>query len=116
MRRLGASEATHLLEQLQSSVAYFCERRPVERMEQRLSDPTRGEPREGQRHQRDLASEGDSVARLNALAQIVYLVRCNLAHGSKSEAGDDREVVAQALHPLRFMLESALRMSEMGRA
>lgn len=56
---------------------------------------------------------GDSpVQQLVALTKILYLVRSNLVHGSKAEAGDDLVVVQQALVPIREIAKRALRLTE----
>lgn len=110
--RLGERVAADVLRGLEREVGYFCERRPVERMDRRGADPTRGEHGEGRRHREILKTSDAPLKRLNALAQILYLVRSNLAHGSKGESGDDLEVVAKSIPALQLLLEQTLHMSQ----
>jgi len=89
---------------LRHELHYFASRRPIQRMDRRVTGAT-GTPDEGERLQQELSAEA-SGDRLRALAGIVYLIRCNLAHGSKTLSGDDEELVAQAV-PILFSLVDA---------
>ena len=39
---------------------------------------------------------------------IVYLVRCNLIHGSKTQSGDDQEIIESAVPTLEALVEAAI--------
>jgi hypothetical protein len=89
-------------------VEYFAERRPVERMDKRSQRrATVGEVGEG-RAARDALRTGSDTERLRALGTILYLVRSNLAHGSKMDQGDDQDVVEHAVPGLAAILKWAI--------
>jgi len=87
----------------------FFTRRPIERMDERTGAPSRGEAREGRRHQRVLANPTAAPSeKLRALANVLYMVRCNLAHGSKMMMGDDLDVIQNAVPLLRALSRRAI--------
>lgn len=53
-----------------------------------------------------------SVDQLVALGRILYLVRCNLVHGSKAEMGDDEQVIEASVDPLKRLLEKAIELTD----
>lgn len=117
--KLDVEECASILDRLEQEVTYFCRRHPIERMGDREPDPSRGDEREGLKLKQSLVELGDPVERVSALAQILYLVRCNLylvrcnlIHGSKAGLGDDDEVIGMSARPMQLILESTLRMSE----
>jgi hypothetical protein len=71
----------------------------------------RGEEREGRRAHEKLMSSSP-VDWLVALGIILYLVRCNLVHGSKAEMGDDELVIEASVAPLKLLLEKAVKLTE----
>lgn len=88
----------------------FFTRRAIERMDKRKrSEPSRGEGREGRGHQRVLADpSADPTEKLKALANILFLVRCNLTHGSKMMMGDDLNIIQNAVPLLRALSSRAI--------
>lgn len=99
-------------------VGYFADRRPIERMDKRSQRrATAGDVGEG-RTARDALGTGSDTERLCALGTILYLVRSNLAHGSKMDQGDDQEVVEYAVPGLAAILKWAIghTRSQLGEA
>src|SRR5206468_10795932 len=89
--------------------SYFADRRPIERMDRRSQKrATAGDVGEGRAAQ-DALRGGSDTERLRALGTILYLVRSNLAHGSKMDQGDDQDVVEQAVLGLEAILNWAIR-------
>jgi hypothetical protein len=89
-------------------VRYFADRRPIERMDKRSQRRvTVGNVAQG-RTARDALRTGSDTERLRALGTILYFVRCNLAHGSKMDQGDDQEVIEQAVPGLAAILNWAI--------
>lgn len=112
LKKYTAPEAEEILRDVAPQVAYFCERRPISRMDRRPADtPDVGEVKEGHKLQEILRSGSDAVERLAALGRILYLVRCNLVHGSKLDRGDDADVVGAAILPLKVLAASASTMT-----
>ncbi len=112
IRKLDEGEASRVLEEARDSVEYFSRRRPIQRMDRRGDTAFEGDPREGRKWQRRLVEGSSSVDRLVALGQILYLVRSNLFHGSKLDAGDDHEVIEAAIGPLERLVSSAMSLTE----
>lgn len=92
----------------------FFSLRPIERMSERQGGrSSHGNAREGGKHQRVLAdAAASSEEKLKALGNILYLVRCNLAHGSKMTMGDDRPVIENAVPLLRVLSRQAILYTE----
>lgn len=44
-----------------------------------------------------------------ALAKILYIVRCNLCHGSKGALGDDMVVIERGTRLLRVLADESIR-------
>ena len=107
LSKTGAT-AGSILAVANQSVVYFMQRSPVQRMDKRSANQAIvGDPREG-RKARDKLATGDDLSRLVALGTILYLVRSNLAHGSKADAGDDEQVISNALPGLRAIVDWTL--------
>ena len=49
---------------------------------------------------------------LVAFEKFLYLVRCNLVHGSKAEMGDDEQIIETSIGPLELLLEIAIDFTE----
>ena len=71
----------------------------------------KGEAREGRGARERLASSSP-VDQLAALGKILYLVRCNLVHGSKAEMGDDERIIEASIGPLELLLKIAIDFTE----
>ena len=70
---------------------------------------------EGKGHAATLGNpDSSSGERLIALGQILYIVRCNLSHGRKTDRGDDKRVIEASVPLLRTLTEEALRHSAYG--
>lgn len=91
-----------------ASVDFFRSRRAIERMDRREpGKPRVGKPREGRSARNKLNAE-DENEQLCGLGTLLYLVRCNLAHGSKIDQGDDQEVIEHAVPGLEAILGRAI--------
>ncbi len=113
IKKFSPSEAKEILRGLAPSVNYFSERRPVQRMDERSSQSQlTGTQKEGRKWQKILIEEGRPLEQLNALGQIIYIVRSNLVHGSKAESGDDEEVIKSSLAPLEELLTRGISLSQ----
>jgi len=107
--KFDEATAKRILDQVNLSVLYFCSRGPVARMERRTcNNPTPGSVGEGEKFKRELEAERKTAReRLVALAQVIYLVRCNLIHGSRVP-GDDPVTTKICLEPLRVFLKESI--------
>jgi hypothetical protein len=107
--KFDEATARSILDQVHLSVLYFCHRGPVPRMQERTcSNPTPVSVAEGERLRRELGNEGKTAKeRLVALAQVIYIVRCNLVHGSRVP-GDDPVTTGTCLEPLRLILKESI--------
>lgn len=110
--KLGEDAARQIFDDpgVQQSVAYFARRAPIRRMGKRGNDPL-GDISEGKRYKRRLGVDSPT-ARLQALGGILYLVRCNLVHGSKSMDELDEELLTNSVPPLRQLVSTSTRFTE----
>lgn len=111
LRKFDETEASKILTQLLQTVEYFSHRRPIERMDRRRGGRFEGDPREGRKWQRILVDGLTPVDRLVALGQILYLVRSNLVHGSKLDAGDDLEIIGISVPALECLLGATIALA-----
>src|SRR5579872_626049 len=93
------------------SIRYFSSRQPIRRMDRRTLPNLSGDSAEGTKYVRALLTSKDDRERVKALASLIYLVRCNLVHGSKELLGPDLEIVGQTLPFLRRLSTLALERS-----
>ena len=112
--KLGESEASRILAAARNGVEYFSRRRPIQRMDRRTAPGLEGDPREGRKWQKVLNEGRTPINRLVALGYILYLVRSNLVHGSKMDAGDDQEIIEAAVRPMEELVASAISFTEAG--
>jgi hypothetical protein len=113
LKKFNREEAFEILNMLSEDINYFCKRNPIERMDKR--DPTNpfdGDPEEGKKWQKLLQEREDSVDKMVALGEILYIIRSNLFHGSKSESGDDEEIINHSITPLEIILTKVLHLTE----
>lgn len=82
-------------------------RTPVLSMKDRTRTDARGSSTRGAVYKRELADPDDKV-KLKALASILYLVRCNLVHGSKRAGDGYGRLVDDGVAPLRAIAEACL--------
>lgn len=118
LSKVTPSQASALIAAASTSIQFFRERRPVERMDKRSSGrPTIGDAGEG-RKAREVLLQGSEQALVSALGRILYLVRSNLVHGSKMDQGDDERVIINSVPCLQAILEWGITLtrSELGRA
>jgi len=107
------STAQHMLDQSKTSLNYFRKRKPVARMIARTcQEPEKYDESYGRKWKQQLDESNQSaVERLVALGQIIYLVRCNLIHGSKVPE-DDELTVSKSLKPLKLLLENSIKFTK----
>lgn len=110
LKKFDESKAQEILKKIGTDVDYFCQRGPIQRMDRRTANnPYAGEHKEGRKWQGVLQDKNLSAPeRINAMGQILYLVRSNLVHGSKIESGDDHNIIQTSIGPLRIFLEEAI--------
>lgn len=111
--RLGGALWDELGATLGEPISFFAGR-AIERMDKRGgTQPLRGKATEGRKHQRVLADPRvDATEKLKALGNILYLVRCNLAHGSKMVMGDDFDVIENAVPLLQSFSSRAIQYTK----
>jgi hypothetical protein len=94
VQQLGEIICGSILKSVEPQWRWFASRGPIQRMDKRKGD-TPGDERPGRAALETLLRrELANVERTKALATVVYLVRCNLVHGSKV-IGVDFELLAQ---------------------
>ncbi len=110
LKKFDEAKAQEIFDKLRTSIDYFCQRHPIQRMDKRnIEDLKEGEEAEGRRCKNKLQDDRLSVSkRIVALGGILYLVRSNLVHGSKAESGDDLEIIQMSIEPLMVFLTEAL--------
>jgi len=111
LKKFEEAKAQEILNNVRTSVNYFCQRRPIQRMDKRNSGRQHtGEESEGRRWRNKLQNNNNLSAseRLVAMGQILYLVRSNLVHGSKTESGDDLEIIQMCIEPMRIFLKESI--------
>lgn len=115
IERLGERTAKRIVrdERVISFVSYLRrpERGPVRSMQTRTRDDPLGSSVQGSRYHEQLNS-GRALTRLKALAAILYLVRCNIVHGSKRWTQTDNDLATNGLPVLQLIVEEAFRFSE----
>jgi hypothetical protein len=99
-----------ILGKIGESVEYFCERQPIQQMEKRKKeDFCVGDETKGSKYNTILQNKNNPAKkRIIALGKILYLIRCNLVHGSKEDSGDDEEIIEKSLRPLKIFLDEAI--------
>jgi hypothetical protein len=111
LRKIDQIKADKILDKIMINVKYFCNRPPIQEMRKRTFDsPYEGCSEKGREYKENLKNIClPGKDRIVALGQILYLVRCNLVHGSKSASGDDSKVIRMSILPLKIFLEEAMR-------
>jgi hypothetical protein len=106
-------EATReeILYRVKSTIDYFLDRPPIQNMKKRKTDGLTGESERSCQLKEELKNT-DPKARLRALAEILYFVRCNLVHGSKHVDGLDRELLQMSLLPLQLLAQETVKITE----
>ena len=110
-------EAQGILNKVGESVEYFSKRHPIQQMERRKADNLcAGNDTKGIEYKKILQKNNNSAKeRIIALGKILYLVRCNLVHGSKEDSGDDEKIIEKSLEPLKIFLEEAISWTRLKR-
>lgn len=111
VQKLDPTVARHVLRAHRDYIDFLLveRRRPIHRMDGRSRTESVGDPTEGKKYLRWLGDENaDDAKKLKALAGILYLIRCNLVHGSKVAQVEDRGLLGRSVSPLRSITEAAL--------
>jgi hypothetical protein len=116
LQKIPSGFADEVLRNAMNEINYFTEERePIQRMGERTcANPLKGTTTEGSKAWRQLKDSGANADKdkLVALGKVVYLIRCNLVHGSKTERGDDETVITNAIGPLRQILHAAIKYTQ----
>lgn len=118
VEQLGEEKAKQILEAHADFIRYLCEERlrPIHRMDVRSRDNTVGDERMGKAYLETLkSSQASDTKKIKALAGTLYLIRCNLVHGSKVMDAEDQDLVQRAVPPLRSITEAVLNHTEHAR-
>ena len=111
IRQFGDQTAERCLSSLPLGVAYFGHQVTLLQMDKWNGD-NRGDEEEDRHYREQLQDTAlPGTERLAALASILYIVRCNLVHGSKRQQGTDERIVEQAVGPLEVLLAEALPLT-----
>lgn len=71
-----------------------------------------GDPKYGRKWKEMLDKKNNSVDRLVALGEIIYMIRSSLVHGSKTQCGDDEKAIDNSIHPLEALLLESISMTK----
>jgi len=115
LNKFDEIKAQEILDKVSGSIDYFCKRRPIQRMDIRTlkDDHYVGDEDEGRSWKNKLQNKELSASkRIIALGHILYLVRSNLLHGSKTESGDDLEIIKNSIEPLKLLLAESLSLTK----
>jgi hypothetical protein len=111
LKKFDEGSAAGILEKIKVSVEFFSNRRPIQRMDRRTG--ISGDEDEGRKWRKKMQDNASPYSeRLVAIGQILYLVRSNLVHGSKTERGDDLQVIEQSVNPLMIFLEKSILLTK----
>jgi len=110
LKKNDPMKADKILDKIMINVKYFCKRPPIQQMRKRtFASPYKGSEAEGKKYKEILKNTSlPAKDRIVALGQILYLVRCNLVHGSKNGSGDDSKIIEMSISPLKIFLEEAM--------
>lgn len=110
VEQLGSTRATELLRapEVTEFIAYLRERGAIRNMDRRNLNDAKGGTSPGKEHMADLADGNDAMARLKSLALVLYLIRCNMVHGSKLASPDEDELVARGNPALLRLVRACL--------
>jgi len=113
VERLDEDVATELLKTHTESVVHLLKRGPIRRMDRRSITNAGGSPREGKQYHGKLKNTNlPGRERLRALAAILYLIRCNLVHGSKISDAMDHDLLRLCVPPLRSLAEATYKQTK----
>lgn len=113
LQKLSNEKVEIVGRELQSTFDYFSRRLPIQRMDKRTHESASiGDEAEGKKWRRQLGKGTSIKENLEALGSILYLVRSNLVHGSKTESGDDKEIVVNSVHALKVLLEQTIVLTK----
>jgi hypothetical protein len=111
VRKFGTETAARLLTVNVRALVFFRDRpEPIQSMGRQVNGSwTHRDATDGANYQAILKDHRSlAVDQLAALGKIMYLIRCNLVHGSKQDRGDDRYVVWNAVSCLESLLIESL--------
>lgn len=107
--KLPASFAPSFMTEHAEFARHLVKRGAIARMDKRTPADSVGDPQSGDALLRKLSAQSSSPEiRVQAIAGILYLIRCNLVHGSKISDATDRDLLALSVPPLRSLALAAL--------
>lgn len=113
LRKFDSIRAEKILQALSKEIRYFIKREPIQNMKKRNPyNFNEGDPKYGRKWKEMLDKKNNSVDRLVALGEIIYMIRSNLVHGSKTQCGDDEKVIDNSIHPLEALLIESISMTK----
>lgn len=113
LKKFSRLKTQEILDKVKTSVDYFINREPIKRMDKRTNKQFIGDDSDGCNWKSVLQNNDKSASeKLIALGNILYLIRCNLFHGSKSQLGDDRKIIEKSVEPLRVFLEETISLTK----
>ena len=105
--------AAEMVEKHKEYIEYLGWWGPVRRMGKRTLTRHVGEEREGLKHFTCLRDDTKAAReRLQAMAGVLYLIRCNLVHGSKGISGTDQDLLERSVGPLGDIAIEALKLTK----
>jgi hypothetical protein len=110
VEELGLDTANRILSRHSSFMGFLISRGPIRRMDKRSRTSAAGHPGDGTRFLA-LLQDRAPTTKLKGLASILYLIRCNLVHGSKVAHAEGADLVRQSIPPLRSIAEACLEYS-----
>ena len=106
------ASATTFVREHAGFMRHLTERGPIREMGRRSRSDAVLDDKTGRQLHRKLTAENSSSVRVQAVAGILYLIRCNLVHGSKISDALDGELLSLSVQPLRTLAEWAYNLTE----
>ena len=111
--RLPDEDCNRLAARNAGFARFLKDRGPIYRMDKRSLENSIGDVTEGKKLLAKLSDpRADGKKRVKAMARILYLVRCNLVHGSKMADAQDADLLEQCVPPLRDITSAAIALTE----
>jgi hypothetical protein len=111
VEKLGDETANRIVTEQQEFVHFLLvdRQRPIHRMDKRSITDSVGDPKDAKKYLKWLRDpKMGAIKKLQAIASTLYLIRCNLVHGSKVAHVEDGGLVGRSVPPLRAVTEAAI--------
>ena len=109
LSQLAAHQQNELIQSLQPEIEYFLNRRALNDMGKRNARQREGNSDEGKAANEQLR---ESASCLIGLGRIIYLMRCNLVHGSKGGGETDQDLIEVGVKVLREIVPITISLTE----